>query len=115
MKNFTRVMILPVWLRALPGHKWEEIILFVESSLSRGKGVLTLSGQLGDVMKESAVAHYLILKSNATSLGIDHRVFQQYDLHVHVPAGAVPKDRSFSGDHHVDFISFNFYATQGQS
>jgi ATP-dependent Lon protease len=69
----------------------------VESSLNRGKGNLTLSGQLGEVMKESAVAALSYLKSNAERLNIDHRVFQQYDLHVHVPAGAVPKDGPSAG------------------
>jgi ATP-dependent Lon protease len=72
-------------------------ILFVESSLSKGRGNLTLSGQLGDVMKESAMAALSYLKSNAETLGIDHRIFQQYDLHVHVPAGAVPKDGPSAG------------------
>lgn len=82
------------------GLAWTQVggdILFVESSVSRGKGTLTLSGQLGDVMKESAVAALSYLKSNAESLGIDHRVFQQYDLHIHVPAGAVPKDGPSAG------------------
>ncbi|HEX8061420.1 MAG TPA: endopeptidase La, partial [Cyclobacteriaceae bacterium] len=82
------------------GLAWTQVggdILFVESSVNRGKGVLTLSGQLGDVMKESAIAALSYLKSNAASLGIDHRVFQQYDLHVHVPAGAVPKDGPSAG------------------
>lgn len=82
------------------GLAWTQVggdILFVESSVSRGKGTLTLSGQLGDVMKESAVAALSYLKSNASALGIDHRVFQQYDLHVHVPAGAVPKDGPSAG------------------
>jgi ATP-dependent Lon protease len=82
------------------GLAWTQVggdILFVESSLSRGKGVLTLSGQLGDVMKESATAALSYLKANASSLGIDHRVFQNYDLHVHVPAGAVPKDGPSAG------------------
>ncbi len=82
------------------GLAWTQVggdILFVESSVSRGKGQLTLSGQLGDVMKESAVAALSYLKSNAQPLGIDHRVFQQYDLHVHVPAGAVPKDGPSAG------------------
>lgn len=82
------------------GLAWTQVggdILFVESSVSRGKGQLTLSGQLGDVMKESAVAALSFLKSNASTLGIDHRVFQQYDLHVHVPAGAVPKDGPSAG------------------
>ncbi len=82
------------------GLAWTQVggdILFVESSVSRGKGQLTLSGQLGDVMKESAMAALSYLKSNARTLGIDHRVFQQYDLHVHVPAGAVPKDGPSAG------------------
>jgi ATP-dependent Lon protease len=72
-------------------------ILFVESSLSKGKGALTISGQLGDVMRESAMAALSYLKSNAEALGIDTRVFQQYDLHIHVPAGAVPKDGPSAG------------------
>ncbi|HEY3404211.1 MAG TPA: endopeptidase La [Ohtaekwangia sp.] len=82
------------------GLAWTQVggeILFVESSLSKGKGVLTISGQLGDVMKESAMAALSYLKSNAESLGIDHRIFQQYDLHIHVPAGAVPKDGPSAG------------------
>jgi ATP-dependent Lon protease len=82
------------------GLAWTQVggeILFVESSLNRGKGALTLSGQLGDVMKESAVAALSYLKSNAERLHIDHRIFQQYDLHVHVPAGAVPKDGPSAG------------------
>jgi len=82
------------------GLAWTQVggeILFVESSLSKGKGTLTISGQLGDVMKESAMAALSYLKSNAESLGIDHRVFQQYDLHIHVPAGAVPKDGPSAG------------------
>lgn len=82
------------------GLAWTQVggeILFVESSLNRGKGVLTLSGQLGEVMKESAVAALSYLKANAERLLIDHRIFQQYDLHVHVPAGAVPKDGPSAG------------------
>jgi ATP-dependent Lon protease len=72
-------------------------ILFIESSLSRGKGKLTISGQLGDVMKESAVAALSYVKAQADKLGIDHRVFDHYDLHIHVPAGAVPKDGPSAG------------------
>lgn len=82
------------------GLAWTQVggdILFVESSLSKGKGQLTISGQLGDVMKESAMAALSYLKSNAQVLNIDHRVFQQYDLHIHVPAGAVPKDGPSAG------------------
>ncbi|WP_394369685.1 endopeptidase La [Algoriphagus lutimaris] len=82
------------------GLAWTSVggeILFIESSLSRGKGKLTLSGQLGDVMKESAMTALSYLKSQAETLGIDHRVFDQYDLHIHVPAGAVPKDGPSAG------------------
>ncbi|MDN3205560.1 endopeptidase La [Algoriphagus sediminis] len=82
------------------GLAWTSVggeILFIETSLSRGKGKLTLSGQLGDVMKESAVTALSYLKSRAESLEIDHRIFDQYDLHVHVPAGAVPKDGPSAG------------------
>ncbi|MBS1681078.1 MAG: endopeptidase La [Bacteroidetes bacterium] len=82
------------------GLAWTQVggdILFVESSLSRGKGALTISGQLGDVMKESATAALSYLKANADVLKIDHRIFQNYDLHIHVPAGAVPKDGPSAG------------------
>lgn len=82
------------------GLAWTAVggeILFIESSLSRGKGKLTLSGQLGDVMKESAMAAMSYLKSNAEDLLIDYRVFEKYDLHIHVPAGAVPKDGPSAG------------------
>ncbi|MDN4166276.1 endopeptidase La [Cytophagales bacterium LB-30] len=82
------------------GLAWTPVggdILFIESSLSRGKGKLTLSGQLGDVMKESAITALSYLRSNAESLDIDYRVFDAYDLHVHVPAGAVPKDGPSAG------------------
>ena len=82
------------------GLAWTQVggeILFIESSLNRGKGKLTLSGQLGDVMKESAMAALSYLKSNAEKLGIDYRIFEHYDLHIHVPAGAVPKDGPSAG------------------
>ncbi|MCV9386731.1 endopeptidase La [Reichenbachiella ulvae] len=82
------------------GLAWTAVggeILFIESSLSKGKGKLTLSGQLGDVMKESAMTALSYLKSNAEQLEIDHKTFENYDLHVHVPAGAVPKDGPSAG------------------
>jgi ATP-dependent Lon protease len=82
------------------GLAWTSVggeILYVEASLSKGKGKLTLSGQLGDVMKESAVTALSYLKSKADKLGIDYRIFDNYDLHVHVPAGAVPKDGPSAG------------------
>ncbi|MBU2912525.1 endopeptidase La [Reichenbachiella agariperforans] len=82
------------------GLAWTSVggeILFIESSLSRGKGKLTLSGQLGDVMKESAITALSYLRSNAEELGINYKAFDLYDLHVHVPAGAVPKDGPSAG------------------
>jgi ATP-dependent Lon protease len=82
------------------GLAWTPVggdILFIESNVSRGKGQLTLSGQLGDVMKESAVTALSYLKSHADDLGIDYRVFTNYDLHIHVPQGAVPKDGPSAG------------------
>lgn len=82
------------------GLAWTQVggeILFIESSLSRGRGKLTLSGQLGDVMKESAMAALSYLRSNASRYDIDYRIFDQYDLHIHVPAGAVPKDGPSAG------------------
>jgi len=82
------------------GLAWTSVggdILFIESSLSEGKGKLTLSGQLGDIMKESAMTALSFLKSNAERYDIDIKLFSQYDLHVHVPAGAVPKDGPSAG------------------
>lgn len=82
------------------GLAWTQVggeILFVEASLNKGKGKLTLSGQLGEVMKESAMAALSYLRSSADKLDIDHLIFDQYDLHVHVPAGAVPKDGPSAG------------------
>jgi ATP-dependent Lon protease len=72
-------------------------ILFVESSRVRGTGKLTLTGQLGDVMKESAQAAVTLVKSQAELLGIDPVVFDNGDLHIHVPAGAIPKDGPSAG------------------
>lgn len=72
-------------------------ILFIESSLSKGRGTFTLSGQLGEVMRESAMAALSYLKAHAEELGIDYRIFSHYDLHIHVPAGAVPKDGPSAG------------------
>ncbi len=82
------------------GLAWTQVggeILLIESSLSRGKGVLTLSGQLGDVMKESAITALSYLKAHADDLDIDYRIFNHYDLHIHIPAGAVPKDGPSAG------------------
>ena len=72
-------------------------ILFVESSRVRGNGKLILTGQLGDVMKESAQAAVTLVKSQADRLGLDPALFDDADLHIHVPAGAIPKDGPSAG------------------
>ena len=82
------------------GLAWTSVggdILFVESSITQGKGKLTLTGQLGDVMKESAITATSWLKANSESFGIDPLIFDQYDLHIHFPAGAIPKDGPSAG------------------
>jgi ATP-dependent Lon protease len=82
------------------GLAWTSVggdILFVESLLSRGRGKLTLSGQLGDVMKESAITALSYLRSRSDELGIDYRLFEQYDLHIHFPEGGIPKDGPSAG------------------
>ena len=72
-------------------------ILFIEASLSRGSGRMILTGQLGDVMKESAQAALSYVKARADELGIPQDAFRYWDVHVHVPAGAVPKDGPSAG------------------
>ncbi|MBO6576101.1 MAG: endopeptidase La [Rhodothermales bacterium] len=82
------------------GLAWTPVggdILFIEASVSRGSGRMILTGQLGDVMKESAQAALSYVKANADELGIPADAFRHWDLHVHVPAGAVPKDGPSAG------------------
>lgn len=82
------------------GLAWTSVggeILFVESSVTAGSGKLTLTGKLGDVMKESAITALTYLKAHAAELKIDPKVFDKYDVHIHVPAGAVPKDGPSAG------------------
>jgi ATP-dependent Lon protease len=83
------------------GLAWTAVggeILFIETSLSRGKGSkLTLTGNLGDVMKESAVLALEYLKAHTNLLGIDIDVFDNWNIHIHVPEGAIPKDGPSAG------------------
>jgi ATP-dependent Lon protease len=82
------------------GLAWTPVggdILFVESARMPGTGKLILTGQLGDVMKESAQAALSLVKAQAVELGIDPKLFDQSDIHVHVPAGAIPKDGPSAG------------------
>jgi len=72
-------------------------ILFIEASVSRGSGRMSLTGQLGDVMKESAQAALSYVKAHAEELNIPQEAFRYWDLHVHVPAGAIPKDGPSAG------------------
>ena len=72
-------------------------ILYIESSYSKGKGHLSLTGNLGEVMKESATLALEYIKSHAQEIGIDEKMFEENDIHVHVPAGAVPKDGPSAG------------------
>jgi ATP-dependent Lon protease len=82
------------------GLAWTPVggdILFIESSRVKGSGKLTLTGQLGDVMKESAQAAVTLVKSLASRYGIDPAMFGESDLHIHLPAGATPKDGPSAG------------------
>ncbi len=83
------------------GLAWTSVggeILFIETSLSKGKGAkLTLTGNLGDVMKESAVIALEYVKAHVDTLGIDYRIFDNWNIHIHVPEGATPKDGPSAG------------------
>lgn len=82
------------------GLAWTAVggeILYIEASYSKGKGNLSLTGNLGDVMKESATLALEYIKSHAAEIGIDEKTFAENDIHIHVPAGAVPKDGPSAG------------------
>ena len=109
-KDVERILGAPIFDKDLYEHNnnagvvtglaWTAVggdILFIEASLSPGKGKLTLTGSLGDVMKESAVIALAYLRAHAGRFGIDGRLFDQWDVHVHVPAGATPKDGPSAG------------------
>ena len=72
-------------------------VLFIEANKMKGKGHFSMTGQLGDVMKESVQAAHTWIRSNAASLGLDEDVLKDLDIHVHVPAGAIPKDGPSAG------------------
>lgn len=94
-----------VYERGLPagvavGLAWTSVggeILFIESNLSKGKGGLTITGNLGNVMKESATTALSYLRAHAEELGIDEKTFEENNIHIHVPEGAVPKDGPSAG------------------
>lgn len=94
------------------GLAWTAVggeILYIESSLSKGKGEkLTLTGNLGDVMKESATIAMQYIKAHCEKLGIDPAVFEKYNVHVHVPEGAVPKDGPSAGITMVTSLASTF-------
>ena len=83
------------------GLAWTSVggeILFIETSLSKGKaGKLTLTGNLGDVMKESAIIALEYVKAHVDKLGVDYRIFENWNIHIHVPEGATPKDGPSAG------------------
>jgi ATP-dependent Lon protease len=72
-------------------------VLFIEANRMKGKGTFTITGQIGDVMKESMQAALTWVRSNAKSLGLDEDLLKETDLHIHVPAGAIPKDGPSAG------------------
>lgn len=81
------------------GLAWTAVggeILFIEATKMKGRGI-TLTGQLGDVMKESAQAAFAYIRANSAKLGIDDKVFDEFEVHIHLPAGAVPKDGPSAG------------------
>lgn len=97
------------------GLAWTEMggeILFVESSVSPGKGVLTMTGNLGDVMKESATIAYQYIKSHFEMTGLNYDEFAAKDVHIHVPEGATPKDGPSAG---VTMVSSIISAFRGKA
>ena len=109
-KDIERILGAPIYDKDLyegnnvagvvTGLAWTSVggdILFIEASLSPGKGHLTLTGSLGDVMKESATIALAYLRAHASYFNINPKLFEQWDVHIHVPAGATPKDGPSAG------------------
>ena len=96
------------------GLAWTEMggeILFIESSISKGKGNLSMTGNLGDVMKESATIAYQYIKAHPEMAGLSADEFADKDIHIHVPEGAVPKDGPSAG---ITMVSSMVSALRGQ-
>ena len=99
-----RIMPESAFTRSIPGvvvgMAWTPVggdILYVEATAMKGKKGLLLTGQLGDVMKESATTAMSFIRSNAKKFHIDDKYFEEHDIHIHVPAGAIPKDGPSAG------------------
>lgn len=110
LNDLTKVLGSPKYLKDLyqgnelagvaTGLAWTSVggeILFIEASLSKGKGTLTITGNLGDVMKESAIIALQYIKANSDKFGINSEMFDSWDVHIHVPEGAIPKDGPSAG------------------
>ena len=99
-RSQTKILVIVAVPGVATGLAWTEVggdILFVEVTRMAGKGSLVLTGQLGNVMKESAQAAFSYVRAHATDLGIAPNFFEKTDLHIHVPAGATPKDGPSAG------------------
>ena len=103
----------------MTGLAWTAVggeILFVETSLSRGKGGrLTLTGNLGDVMKESAMLALEYIKSHASLLQLNEDIFDNWNIHIHVPEGAIPKDGPSAGITMATSLAFRIDTKKSES
>ena len=98
------------------GLAWTEVggdILYIESVLTPGKGKVSLTGNLGEVMKESATIAHEWVMAHHKELGIDPEMFEKNDINIHVPEGAIPEGRSFGGYHDGHLDRFDLYGAQG--
>jgi ATP-dependent Lon protease len=99
-KTFNTVALKKDEIGTVTGLAWTAVggdILFIEALKTKGKGKLLLTGQLGDVMQESAQAAFSFAKARFSELGIDENVLDEYDIHIHLPEGAIPKDGPSAG------------------